>query len=187
MKARFTAVLSVMLVALAGVAAFAIAQEVTGTAAQDQSAAQQQYRGKACGSPERPQGVPPGNPESTDCPPQAGQGASNRARPRRVSSQVRKRRTRRGVRLTTVGNVQLPAGMTPAVGCQGGRVQVQIKSGARTVSTRRVNLRPNCSFRSSANISRRRLGRRNLVVIAQFLGNEALSARRASRKSLSPR
>ena len=187
MTSRLSAVLTAALLVLAAGAAFAIAQQVTGTAAQDQSSAQDQYRGKACGSPQRPQGTPPGNPENTDCPPQAGQGSSNRANPRRVTSRVRKRRTRRGVRLTTTGRIQLPAGMTPAVGCNGGRVQVQIKSGGRTVSTRRVALRRNCTFRSSANISRRRLGRRNLVVSAQFLGNEALSARRAGRKSLSPR
>jgi hypothetical protein len=184
MGRRFTVVITAAVLALAGGAAFAIAQEVLGTAAQDQqAAAQQQYSGKACGSPTRPQGVPPGNPSNNECPPQA----SQRGRPRRLSSKVRSRRTNRGMLLVTSGRLQLPEGITAATGCSAGRVQVQIKSGARTVSTRRVNLRKNCTYRSRANISGRRLGTRRLVIIAQFLGNDFLSAKRAQRKTVSPK
>ena len=187
MRSKLTVLVSIALLALAGGAAFAIAQQVTGNAAQnEQGAAAQQYQGKACGSPVRPQGVPPGNPGNDECPPQAGQGSSSRATPKRVTSKVSKRRTRRGLTLVTTGTLQLPNGITKAVGCAAGRVQVQIKSGARTVSTRRVNLKKNCTFKSSAKISRKRLGRRRLVVVAQFLGNDALSAKRASKKSVSP-
>ena len=187
MSRRLSAIVTATVLALAGGAAFALAQEITGNAAQNQQpVAQQQYSGKACGSPTRPQGTPPGNPSNDDCPPQSGRARSGRATPNRVSSNVRKRKTRRGVKLTTSGRLSLPAGMTRAVGCASGRVQVQIKSGARTVSTRRVNLRRNCTFRSSANISGRRLGTRRLVIIAQFLGNDVLAAKRASRKTVSP-
>ena len=189
MSRRLPAIITGAVLALAGGAAFAIAQEVTRGSDEGNptaSAAQQQYRGKACGNPNRPQGVPPGNPSNDDCPPQSARARSRRGTPKKVSSNVRKRKTRRGVKLTTSGRLSLPAGMTPAFGCASGRVQVQIKSGARTVSTRRGDLRPNCTFRSSANISGRRLGTRNLVIIAHFLGNDALSAKRASRKTVSP-
>ena len=184
MTSRFSAVLTAVVLALGVGAAFAIAQQVTGKASQNQQTpAQEQYRGKACGNPNRPQGVPPGNPSNNECPEQAG-AKSSRATPRRVSRRVRTRRTRRGLRVSTLGQVQLPNGLSAGQACGRGRVQIQIKSGARTVSARRVNLRRDCRFSSSANISDQRLGTRPLVVIVQFLGNDVLAPRRAARHSI---
>lgn len=84
---RLSTVLStaVLLLALGG--AFAIAQEVTGDTSQ--SAADAQYSGKRCGNPITGPGVPPGNPDSADCPPQAG-GAQSRSGPPRLALSSKK-------------------------------------------------------------------------------------------------
>ena len=76
----------------------------------------------------------------------------------------------------TTGRIGLPAGVTRARGCLG-RVSVQIKRGANTISTRRTNVRRDCTFASTVVFSdRRRLPRRGgtLKVTARFLGNPAL-------------
>ena len=72
----------------------------------------------------------------------------------------------------------MPAGLTARDACQTGVVSVTVKSGARTVSTRVVDLAADCTFRSSVPFgSRARLGRRVLTVVARFSGNERLRGR----------
>lgn len=113
------------------------------------------------------------------------QGPVQRLRARGLSAKSRKSRTRRSVKVATSGRLLLPAGLTAAQGCTRGIVQVQVKSGTRTVSTRRSALRPDCTFVSSVTFAgRSRLGQRQMKVIAMFLGNDRLFRQRAKTLSI---
>ena len=75
-----------------------------------------------------------------------------------------------------------------AVGCGElrlhGVVSIQIKHATRTVSRRRVALRPNCTFGESALIANSRLrGRGANRVLVSFPGNARLKSASASRKA----
>jgi predicted acyl esterase len=104
-----------------------------------------------------------------------------RARPRGLRVRVTRRITRRARRFTTTGRLLLPAFVTASEGCRG-RVSVQVKSGRRTVSTRRASLGPRCTFRSRVTFRdpRRLRGARTLRFTVRFHGNGAL-LRRAAR------
>ena len=87
-------------------------------------------------------------------------------------------------RFTVRGSVRRPAGIS-ASACRPGRVAVQWKAGRRTISTRSISLRADCSYRLSVSFaSRSRLGTSGrLSVQVKFLGNERFkpaSARRLS-------
>jgi len=109
-----------------------------------------------------------------------------RVRPRSVVVTVTPGRDRRApYRFVTRGRLSLPSGLSPATSCQGGRVSVQIKRGTRTLSTRRVNLRSNCTFSTSVSFARaRRLARGTLKVTARFLGNAVLLPRAAPSRTV---
>ena len=106
----------------------------------------------------------------------------------RLTSRVRPRRdTTDPYRFTTTGRLNLPTGVTRAQGCKG-RVSVQVKAGKKTVSTRRVRLRSDCTYRSRVTFTiPRRLNPERLQVVARFLGNEVMAPRRASRKRVTVR
>jgi hypothetical protein len=79
------------------------------------------------------------------------------------------------------GVLSLPASVTMAKGCLG-KVTVQIKNGRKTISTRTVSLRSDCSYASRVRFTQKyRLRTRGgrLKVLVKFLGNPALTARRA--------
>ena len=102
---------------------------------------------------------------------------------RRPSLRVRvspRRDLRSPRRFVTTGTLTPPPGVTRAIACSG-RVSVQVKAGRSTISTRRVALRPACTFRSSVSFGvARRFGRRRaLSVQVRFAGNRALDPRRA--------
>lgn len=101
---------------------------------------------------------------------------ASRVRPRSLVVTVSPGRDRRApYRFVTRGRLALPTGLSPATSCQGGRVSVQIKRGTKTVSTRRVDLRTNCTFSSSVRFARsRRTARGTLKVTVRFLGNAVL-------------
>lgn len=88
------------------------------------------------------------------------------------TARVAPRRDRRApYRFTVSGGVRRPAGIG-ASACKGGRVSVQSKVGKKTISTRRVTLRPDCSYRISVTFrNKRRLGRGRLTLRVRFLGN----------------
>ena len=102
---------------------------------------------------------------------------SGRAAPRGLSMRVTPRRDRRRpYRFRTTGKLLLPSFVTPDFGCGEGVVSVQIKARGRTVSTRRVRLRNDCTFRSVVSFgTRRRLRPGRLRVIARFEGNSTLA------------
>lgn len=83
------------------------------------------------------------------------------------------------------GRLALPSGVTPSQACTAGQVSVQVKAGTRTLSTRRVSVRRDCTYTSSVSFSnRRRLGRsRSLRFTARFLGNTVLKAARATSRT----
>jgi hypothetical protein len=103
----------------------------------------------------------------------------------RLSARTRPRRdTRAPYRFTTTGRLTLPTAVTPAQGCRG-TVTVQIKAGRKTVSTRRVRLRSDCSYRSRVTFRiKRRLRPRTLRRSVRFGGNAVMAAKSAKRQTL---
>jgi Ca2+-binding RTX toxin-like protein len=104
----------------------------------------------------------------------------------RVSLRLTPTRDRSGpVRFTASGIVTRPSLVTPASGCAGGTVTVTVKAGTRTISTRRANLRDNCTYRLTATFGDRSRfrGRRSLRVRARFGGNEVLAPRSSATRS----
>jgi hypothetical protein len=88
---------------------------------------------------------------------------------------------------TTRGKLTLPAGVTPALGCNG-KVTVTFKAGTRTISTRRANLRSDCSYRSKVTFrSLPRLRPSRLRVRVSFGGNAVLGTKQAARHSVRTR
>jgi len=90
-----------------------------------------------------------------------------------VTAQVTPRTDRRApYRFTVRGSVRRPVGIS-ASACRPGRVAVQWKAGAKTISNRSVSLRADCSYRLGVSFaSRARLGRSGrLTVRVRFLGN----------------
>ena len=105
-----------------------------------------------------------------------------RVSPRGLTALVSPSRDRKfPYRFTTRGTLSLPAGMSPAQGCKG-TVAVQIKRGKKTISTRRVDVKPNCTYSVAATFSvKSRVPRRGtLKVRARFNGNSALLPARAT-------
>ncbi len=75
-------------------------------------------------------------------------------------------------RFTTRGKLTLPSGLAKSIGCKG-RVSVQVKQRAVTLSTRRATLRKDCTYsvRVTFKNARRFRGVRSLKFTARFLGN----------------
>lgn len=102
-----------------------------------------------------------------------------RFRPRRLSLRVAPSRDRRApFRFRATGTVSLPARVTRTQGCRESVVLARVKRGVRTVSSRRVNVRRNCTYVASV---RGRAGRNRIT--ARVLGNEVLSARSAATRT----
>jgi hypothetical protein len=95
------------------------------------------------------------------------------------------RDTRAPYSFKLTGRIALPAGVTPSQACTAGQVSVQVKAGKRTLSTRRTNLRRDCTYTASVSFaSRRRFGSaRSLRFSARFLGNNVLKADRATSRT----
>lgn len=106
--------------------------------------------------------------------------------PRSLSSRVSPTRDRRAsYRFTTRGTLSLPTPITKAQGCRSGQVSVQVKRGKTTLSTRRANLRRDCTYSTTVTFSsRRRLGRTGrLRFTARFTGNAILGRRTATTRT----
>ena len=105
-----------------------------------------------------------------------------RFKPARVSLKVTPGKdTTLPLRFRSAGRVILPAGVSSALGCRGAFVAIQVKSGTKTISTRRAKLRANCAFskRVTFKVRRRFRGRSQLRFRAIFSGNSVLSSRRS--------
>ena len=101
-----------------------------------------------------------------------GTASAARRRPRSLSARV----VRRGRTFTTTGRMVPPAGTARAEACGSGVVSVQVKTGRRTISTRRTRLRPDCTFRATVTFrAARRLGRGPLRFTARFFGNRVVT------------
>ena len=102
---------------------------------------------------------------------------TGRAKARGLSLRVTPRRDRRApFRFRALGRLRLPTFVTPDFGCGEGVVSVQVKARGRTVSTRRVALRNDCTFRSAVTFrSRRRFPRGVLRFVARFEGNSTIA------------
>ncbi len=103
----------------------------------------------------------------------------------RLSARTTPRRdTTAPYRFTTRGRLTLPTAVTPAQGCRG-TVTVQIKAGRKTVSTRRVKLRSDCTYRSRVTFRvKQRLRPRTLRRSVRFGGNSVMAPRSAKRQTL---
>lgn len=107
----------------------------------------------------------------------ATQGSSNPGRltPRGLTANVRRTFTGSALTLRTSGRLLLPKGVTARQVCVKSTVAVQVKTGRRTVSLRRVELRRDCTYRSTVSLrALQRLTGRRLTVTAQFMGNGRL-------------
>lgn len=80
-------------------------------------------------------------------------------------------------KFTSSGTLKLPSGVDEKDGCEG-TVSVQIKSGKKTISTRRVKVTSNCTYKSSVTFKARgRLkARGSLKVTARYGGNQFLKS-----------
>jgi hypothetical protein len=83
------------------------------------------------------------------------------------------------------GHLTLPSGMTHAVGCATGTVTVKVEAGAKTVSTRHVDLEHDCTFSSSlAFHDRSHFGKATVLHLsARFGGSPMLKAASARTRS----
>lgn len=74
------------------------------------------------------------------------------------------------------GRLTLPAGVSKTAGCKG-RISVQVKRGAVTISTRRASLTSNCTYSSRVSFAnKRRFGTAaKLKFTVRFLGNARVS------------
>jgi RTX calcium-binding nonapeptide repeat (4 copies) len=118
-----------------------------------------------------------GPPAST--PPPAPQGSR-----RRATAALRAAVRAAGTRVRTSGRVVPPAGLSRAIACASGQVSVQVTRRARTLSTRRVALRADCTFSSTVRLRGKRLGDGRLRVTARFLGNDRLLPRAAPTRAV---
>jgi pimeloyl-ACP methyl ester carboxylesterase len=99
---------------------------------------------------------------------------------RGLSAKVTPGHDRRGpFRFRTSGRLLTYAGTTPAQACTG-KVSVQVKKGTRTISTRRVSLRKDCTYRSTVTFKR---AKGKLRFLARFGGNAAVRATRAKTRT----
>ena len=90
-------------------------------------------------------------------------------------------------RFTTRGKLTLPGGVSAAAGCQG-TVSVSFKAGKKTVSTRRVAIKPDCTYSSRVTFRLpRRLNPKTLTVVPVFGGNAVLDGVRGPRRTVRPR
>lgn len=110
----------------------------------------------------------------------------SRLKPRSMRITVSPRSDTSGERLfTTTGRLTPPSALSADTACaSGGIVAVQIKAGSRTISTRRVVLRDDCTFVSRVTFSvTRRFGRATrLKFTARFAGNDRLERSTAPSK-----
>ncbi len=120
---------------------------------------------------------------TTTTPPAPSPGVSPTPKPPSPASPTRRRGVlsarvtpsadlRASFRFVTSGRLTLPSGIAKSIGCKG-RVSVQVKQRAVTLSTRRVTLRKDCTYsvRVTFKNARRFRGVRSLKVTARFLGN----------------
>ena len=109
---------------------------------------------------------------------------SSAATPRRRADGLTLRsgmkRVARGLLVKSRGTLKPPAGISAEQACGKGAVAVQVKSGKFTISTRVVQLRSDCTYRSRVLFSElERVGTRPLRVIARFSGNSLLFRERS--------
>ncbi len=91
----------------------------------------------------------------------------------RLSARVTPPADRRApYRFRIAGTLTRPRGVVRVVGCRG-RISVQVKRGGTTISTRRVSLKRDCTYRVNVSFAnRRRLGNATrLKFTARFAGN----------------
>ena len=101
-------------------------------------------------------------------------------------------------KLTTKGKVVLPKGDCPAgttdttyctpdvdkdKGCKG-KVRVQYQLGTKIISSKSVNVKKDCSYKSSVTFKDKTLAGKRLRVKARFMGNTVLSAKDSAARRL---
>lgn len=113
----------------------------------------------------------------------------DRFHPTLTATVTPRRDTRAPFRFRTTGRLRLPAAVPASIGCSEGVVSVQVKSVGKTISTRRAELRRDCSFSSAVRFATRRRFSRNgrLRFELRFAGNELLTRTAALRRSVQTR
>jgi hypothetical protein len=97
---------------------------------------------------------------------------ARRLKPRGLRLRILPRRDRRApFRFRVRGRVLLPRSVKPANACGSGSVLVSLRSGRRTIATRRPGVGRQCAFRTAVHLG---AARRRLRFRATFLGNRVL-------------
>ena len=79
---------------------------------------------------------------------------------------------------TTRGKLNLPAGVDRKAGCVG-RVQIQFRTAKKTISSRKVALRRDCTYVSKVKFRiPSRLHPKDLEVLARWLGNAVVNPKK---------
>ena len=103
------------------------------------------------------------------------------------ASTTPKRDRRAPYTFTTRGRLNLPSGVAATAGCDG-TIDISFKAGKKTVSSRRVALKRDCTYRSKVTFRLpRRLNPKTLNVVTVFSGNAVVEGIRAKRQSVRPR
>lgn len=110
-----------------------------------------------------------------------------RVRPRKLSASTTPKRDRKSpYTFRTKGKLSLPDGISKAQGCTPvSRVTVTFKHGSKTVSSRRVKLKSDCTYSSKVTLKNSKsLGNGGLTVKARFAGNAVLLSRSAKTQAV---
>jgi hypothetical protein len=83
-------------------------------------------------------------------------------------------------KFTIKGKLGLPAGVAKLKGCSGS-VTITAKRGTKTVGTKKVFLKKDCTYSATATVQ----GKGNVKISAKFAGNDTLASK--SSKTLSAR
>jgi hypothetical protein len=94
--------------------------------------------------------------------------------------------TKAPYRFRVTGTLTPPTGMSKSEACGVGVISTSVKAGTKTISTRRVNLKSNCTYSSTVSFaSRSRFGRaRSLKLTVRFGGNSVLATRTLTSKTV---
>jgi hypothetical protein len=94
--------------------------------------------------------------------------------------------TKAPYRFRVTGTLTPPSGMSKSEACGAGVISTSVKAGKKTISTRRVNLKSDCTYSSTVSFaSRSRFGKAtSLKLTVRFGGNSVLAIRTLTSKTV---
>ena len=94
--------------------------------------------------------------------------------------------TKAPYRFRVTGTLTPPTGMSKSEACGAGVISTSVKAGKKTISTRRVNLKSNCTYSSTVSFANRsRFGKaKSLKLTVRFGGNSVLASKTLTSKTV---